>query len=368
MFSQRKSERNKTALLCLLYPHDILYSQSMKTATGHIKSDPATNLLDHLFRFWTARSLIAAANLGVADHVRSTPRHIDDIARDTNTDSMCLCRLLRGLSNVNIFHETADSFFIHTPTSELLRTEDPGKMRDIFRAFNFPEILAAWADFEDIIRTGSSTFSSEKIWDIFSTPEESTIYQNAMSANTKMVTEEILKFYDFSKTRNVADIGGGRGTLLAALLQQYPNLKGILLERPEVVEDAREFLRSVGLDSRCDVQGADFHRQIPNGCDVYFLKNILHGLTDEDALQLLKRIHRASIHRPRLFICEMTLPENNLPHIGKAFDLFMLLGARSARLRHLSEIKLLLQNSGFELVSSQVTSLGVTVLECRQYP
>lgn len=325
-----------------------------------------TSILDFLFQFWTARALIAAANLGVADHIQSMPRHIDQIAHDMKVDANCLLRLLRGLTAVHIFQETADSYFSHTPTSELLRTEAPEKMRDVLRAFNFHDMLKAWADLEDIIRTGEPVLSSDKVWDVFSGSQESTIYQNAMSTNTEFMVAEFLNVCDFSEVHRVADIGGGHGVLLAAILQKYPQVQGVLLERPEVLNGAKSFLQAAGLSERCALISANFHHEVPKDCDVYLIKNILHGLKDEEALALFQRIHKLSETSTRLLICEVMLPEDNSPHIGKIFDLFMLLGASNTRVRRLSEVKSLLYESGFELASNKATSLGASILECHK--
>ena len=43
-------------------------------------------------------------------------------------------------------------------------------------------------------------------------------------------TPAMLDAYDFSSTHVLADIGGGNGSLIAATLQRYPKLKGILFE------------------------------------------------------------------------------------------------------------------------------------------
>jgi O-methyltransferase domain len=47
----------------------------------------------------------------------------------------------------------------------------------------------------------------------------------------------ILSTYDFSTFKTVADIGGGRGHLLQAVLNAAPNATGVLFDQPHVVKD-----------------------------------------------------------------------------------------------------------------------------------
>ncbi len=63
-------------------------------------------------------------------------------------------------------------------------------------------------------------------------------FQATMSERTAAFARSVAAGCDFSPMRAVADIGGGKGTLLAAILQAHGYLRGVLLDRPPVVADA----------------------------------------------------------------------------------------------------------------------------------
>ena len=44
-----------------------------------------------------------------------------------------------------------------------------------------------------------------------------------------------MKAYDFSGIKVIADVAGGEGALLAAILEQYPTMRGLLLEQEHVL-------------------------------------------------------------------------------------------------------------------------------------
>jgi hypothetical protein len=73
--------------------------------------------------------------------------------------------------------------------------------------------------------------------------------------------------------RTVADIGGGRGTLLAAILRAHGHLRGVLFDRPSVVADAAGVFRSAGVADRCQIVPGDFFQAVPQGADAYILRN-----------------------------------------------------------------------------------------------
>jgi hypothetical protein len=48
-------------------------------------------------------------------------------------------------------------------------------------------------------------------------------------------TGALLQAYDFSPIQVLADIGGGNGSLIGAVLQRYPKLKGLLFDLGHVI-------------------------------------------------------------------------------------------------------------------------------------
>jgi O-methyltransferase domain len=51
-------------------------------------------------------------------------------------------------------------------------------------------------------------------------------------------TDALLAAYDFGRFSTVADLGGGHGTFLAALLARHPHVRGLLFDQPHVVAGA----------------------------------------------------------------------------------------------------------------------------------
>src|SRR5262249_45359047 len=65
-------------------------------------------------------------------------------------------------------------------------------------------------------------------------------FQAAMSERTAAFAPSVATGYDFSPMRTVADIGGGKGTRLAAILPAHGHWRGVLFDRSRVVADAAD--------------------------------------------------------------------------------------------------------------------------------
>lgn len=58
---------------------------------------------EQLYSMWSARCLQAAAEFGIAEHLKDGPRSTRDLATITHTHEPSLYRLLRALASVGVF-------------------------------------------------------------------------------------------------------------------------------------------------------------------------------------------------------------------------------------------------------------------------
>ena len=101
-----------------------------------------------------------------------------------------------------------------------------------------------WSAFEDLdhsLRTRRIAFAKCHPEGVFGYlakhPEESRIFDAAMTSKSHRDIAAILPAYDFSQFATIADIAGGRGHLLRAILKGSPKTQGILFDQPHVVAE-----------------------------------------------------------------------------------------------------------------------------------
>ena len=201
-----------------------------------------------------------------------------------------------------MFHEGSDGRFAPSELSDSLRTDAPGSLAGWAAYVAGPTHQKTWSALLHSIRTGENAFRwlhGESVWSWRERhPEEGVVFDQAMASNTRAIVEALLATYDFGRYGTVADIGGGTGALLAAILARHPGVRGTLFDQPHVVAGAPELLAAAGC-RRCDIVGGDFFESVPSGTDAYVLKAILHDWEDEEAVQVVRTVHRADRARGR---------------------------------------------------------------------
>ena len=80
---------------------------------------------------------------------------------------------------------------------------------------------------------------------------------------TRTCIGAILEAYDFSNIRKLVDVGGGYGSVVAAVLGDYPAMRGILYDMDHVVAGAQSVLAAAGVTERCEVVPGNFFESVP---------------------------------------------------------------------------------------------------------
>ncbi|MGW3353722.1 methyltransferase [Nonomuraea rubra] len=112
-----------------------------------------------------------------------------------------------------------------------------------------------------------------------------------MKARSAAVGQDLAAF-DFDHVRTIADLGGGLGGVLAAILRKHPHLRGILADREDVLDRARDHLATQGLADRIQLAAGDLFDHIPQGAEVYLLSSVLHNYSTAQGVALLTAVRR----------------------------------------------------------------------------
>src|SRR5919106_2867394 len=202
-----------------------------------------------------------------------------------------LARLLRTLVALGLC-ERADAGGVYlTPLGEAMHSNVPDSARSFVLFITAPWVERGWEDLPQAVRTGEPTFPRVHgvgFWDYLGAhPEEGALFDAAMSGGASARAEALRAARELSSIGTVVDVGGGQGRLLATLLKAVPGLRGVLLDRPEVVAGAEAMLQAEGVADRCVVAEGDFFAALPQGGDAYILAQIVHDWPDAEELAIL---------------------------------------------------------------------------------
>lgn len=324
---------------------------------------PQVQLMKFIVGKWISKPIYVAAELGIADLLRDGPKSIETLALESQVHAPSLYRMMRALASVGIFAELEPEIFELTPMAELLKT---GAMRSTALMFNAEWSDKAWLYFLDSIKTGSTAFEKAHGMPVFdwleANPGPAQVFNQANAIKAASSHRAIVDVYDFSGIRKITDVGGGLGHLMAEILIANPSVEGVVADIPSVIEDARHYLCSKGLEDRCQVVGIDFLDHILPGSDAYLLSHILHDWPDAACLKILKNCYKAMESGDKLLIVEIVIPPGNEPSIAKLLDLEMMV-TTGGRERTTDEYRDLLETSGFTLLRIIPTRASVSIIE-----
>jgi len=244
-------------------------------------------------------SLSGVARLGVADHMDKTARPIEELAAKVGAHAPSLYRVMRLLASLGVFKEGPARHFALTPVGELLKTDAPASLRAMAMMFGEEFSTRAYAHITDCLRTGGDGVTEaygKDIWQVLAEhPAQCEVFQNAMTSNSSGSVPAIVEAYDFGGIKRIADVGGGHGFLLGSILRSYPAMQGVLFDRPEVVGSVPKN-GFAGLEGRVAVEGGSFFERVPDSCDAYIMKHIIHDW-DDDHCRTILRLMREKLPR-----------------------------------------------------------------------
>lgn len=303
-----------------------------------------------------ARCIHVIADFGVPDALDGEPVSADELAALTGMDADALARMLRLLSAHGLFAGGPDGY-VHTPRSELLRSDHPQSLRSFARVIG----TSSWAAFTELAQpalTGRPAFGWQAMMAHFAEhPDEAALFSQAMVDKSAAVVPAVVEAYDFSTFATVVDVGGGTGRLLAAVLEQGPEATGVLFELPHVIADAGDTA-----SDRLRLVAGDFFADPLPVADAYILMEVLHDWSDNDAARILTAVRRAAAPGARLIIVEVLVPDSLGPDHSKVVDIIML-AVTGGRERTRDQYEKLLAETGFDLQRVMPTRSSYFIVE-----
>lgn len=329
----------------------------------------ANALLQMITSFWVSQIVRAVAELSLADHVAAGASTAEEIARLEGSDPATTYRLLRAAASLGLFAAETDRRFSVTPLGSLLRKGIPGSLRQMARVQGMSLQWQSWGALPDAVRTGRTQMNAalglptdHDMFDYLADhPEEGALFAASMSDATGMVIEDVVSTVNLGGVSVAVDVGGAHGALVQAMMKAGPGLKGIVLDRPGVVDGAIRQAAEAGLADRFTGLAGDFFKEMPPA-DLYLLKMILHDW-DDDACRTILRNCRASA-RPgaRAVVVESVIGKTGEPSFAALLDMNML-ASSSGQEREYREFDALYAATGWRRIAATQTRTPQVIQE-----
>ena len=287
------------------------------SATVAPQSDPTP--IFEIFRGQYATELLVAAarHFNIFGRLAAAPLGFDDLRRALNLDARPAVVLVTALRAFGLLIKDSEGRF---DLSDLAREHlVPGC------AFDVSDYLSPVAKSPGVLAMIERLQTNRPIGAKKEEPGAAFIYRAGIeSAMEKEASARFLTLALAGRAKNVApvlaarvsmagvrlllDPGGGTGIYSIAFLQKNPELRAIVLDRPEVLKVAAEMAAAYGVADRLECRPGDmFAGALPEGADAILLSNVLHDWDVPQCRSLIERSAASLSRGGRLLIHDVFL-------------------------------------------------------------
>lgn len=323
---------------------------------------------------WLTQVTYVFAELGIADALIREAKSITQLAEDLQVNKGYLKRFLRCAANLGfLFYEAETGLYQLSSRGQLLGSDHPQSKREEARLNGSTYRYQPWGYLLNILKSGTSEkyspiYQKGTLHYLKDKPSQMETFHKAMASLSKMEDYSIISHYPFARFSRVMDIGSGEGTLIKAILENEPHIKGWMYDLHSFDLTKVEKKHYGG---RLIQKQGDFFDEIPDDADLYIMKHVIHNWPEDKALKILENVKKAilseknsevhPIHK-RLLIIENVLTDDNAYNAANWQDLnFMIL--LDGRERTIKEHQHLASKCGFSLQKTIQLTSGKSILE-----
>lgn len=208
-------------------------------------------------------------------------------------------------------------------------------------------------DYVSVLRTGRTanwgSFKGEKDW--AKAMEDETFanqFTAAMDCRGVYLGAAVARALDASGCTHLLDVAGGSGIYACALVARHPHLRATVFEKPPVDTVARRAIAKRGFTDRIDVKAGDlFTDELPAGCDLHLISNVLHDWDEPAVKAILTKSFRALKPGGTLVIHDAYINETKTGPLPVAKYSALLMHSTEGKCYSLGEMRAYLAETGF---------------------
>jgi hypothetical protein len=302
--------------------------------------------------------LAVAARFRIIDVIADGAISLADIAREIGSDEQTMAIVLAILGHLGIVRCGSAGYRV-TARGVLLRADHPAGVWPLLAASG-NERYHAWSALGETLATGRPSFPAlfggVSLHDYYAAqPDASAVFNRTMAALSTQTIADLVDIHPWARHRVIADVGGGLGVTLSAILHAAPGLSGVLVDLPHVAIAAQDTMLRAHLAERCRIVGADARIDVPPA-DLYLFRMVLCDFPDQDAVAMLRACYSSADADAQLVIIDRLRTPNSdsasLPTLMSTLNLMVMTGSVE---RTEQDYALLLHAAGWILADVQQT-------------
>jgi hypothetical protein len=326
----------------------------------------AALLFDVVFGLQKTKIAGVLVSSGLADALGADRRDPVELAHNLGLDPDVTIRIVNAAIASRLMQLDRQGRVRMTKVGAPLRREHPKSIASWAAYYADPHTAAIYAHLDAHLRDGAQTSGYQRafgksLWEYLAEhPDIGAAFADAMRQLTEFDLAGIVRTYPWPRHGVICDIAGGVGNMLAAILEHRPNARGILLDSPEIIEQADGYLRERGLSDRIERRTGDLFNELDARADIYTMKWIMHDWGDDVCRDILKRVRATMPSGSKLVTIDQHHESGRPNALTPMADVLMLVSTEGGRERSPQQVHALMRDAG--LIPGRVRHFGPTML------
>lgn len=242
------------------------------------------------YGFMASKALFAALNLDLFTRLAQRRRTLEDLAEESGIPPNRLRTLLAACTSLGLIGYE-DGRYYNAPASEgYLVAGAPADFADYYRFQIDRQIYPLLAELDRALR-GERT---QDFYAIGDDSEEAGHFARAQHAGSLGPAHLLAKRLDLGGATRLLDVAGGSGAFSIALCRRNPALHATILDFPNMLDVAAQFVQRDQLPDRIDFLAGDaLATEWPTGQDCVLMSYLLYAVAGPAAAELFRRAYDA---------------------------------------------------------------------------
>jgi ubiquinone/menaquinone biosynthesis C-methylase UbiE len=249
---------------------------------------------------------------------------------------------------LEILGKDKNSYSLYGIGEEFLKEGAENYLGDIFR--HYFRLLKRWVNLEQAVRSGKPLVEREMR--IQRSEADLRAFILGMENLARNEARELWQAIDLQGVNKVLDLGAGPGTYLITLLQMHPEIRGAMLDYPQVIKITREQVEKEKLKDRIDyIEGDMLEIDLAGTYDLILISSIIHSNSEENNMKIIQKCVKCLPQEGRIIVKDFLQEKSGIVPLNSAlFSLNMLLGTEAGRTYSWDEVENWFLKNGLNIV------------------
>lgn len=282
-------------------------------------------------RFWEAKALLSAIELGVFTELAESPLDLQTLTTRIGIHPRSARDFFDSLVSLRLL-ERHDGKYSNVPDTDFFLDKHKPTYAAGFLEMANARLYPIWGSLTEGLRTGLQQNEGKNgdtgmIDALFKDPAGLRILLQGMTGQGMGGTMQALsKKFPWHKYKTFLDVGTAQGAYLVQIAQDHSGLTGYGFDLPPVQPLFEEYIREFGLQDRLHFVGGNFFKDDLPNADVIIMAHILHDWNLEEKQLLIGKAYEALPTGGALIVCDAIIDDDHRENTwGLLLNLNMLL-------------------------------------------